>query len=523
MVPRITTRLLSHMPTLLFLGVFLFGAVASRGIGPAWDEPDNIFSGGQYATFFRNGLNPSILSRRDPDASAFGERIYTQEPAIARYPPIPNYVGTLITTIQNAGSNPSGRDIIASFHVATALFFALLVATTFRFAVLLGFSVWESLLAALLTFTYPTLFGHGLSNLKDTAQIALFTLTLYYLVRFTRLRQMRDLIAGSVVWGLALASKFNAIYIPIIWMCWTLLIKRRKTVSFAPHFFTVLSGGLAVMIMVWPYLWFDPTGRIGEVIAYFTTVGRGYRLFWDGTLYQVGVGQILWWYPFANIMLGTPLPLLILLVSGVWSGIHSIRVHTRHQELVYLLLCWITVPLLRAFLPNAAFYDGMRHFMEIIPALMLLSVFGLRYLRTLGNLGRFAPLVALLVLAQLTVINVLYFPYSTGYLNMLARNANGRFDRDIEALSVKEAVDYVHRKYGRMTVWSPIGGHLSWYYLTPKDRYVYSASEADTVILVNKSSHIREKEFVEALPKRLALTHVIMRDGAVFAWIYRQP
>ncbi len=512
----------------IFIIVFVIGLFLAPRIGPAWDEPDNIFAGGQYATFFGNGMNPRILTRRDPDASEFGDRIFTQEPAIARYPPFPNYIGTLIAKLSALPNRTTtGKDIIVSFHLATALFFALLVATVFPFGKLLGFSYWESALAALFTFSYPTLFGHGLSNLKDTSQVALFTLSLYFLAKFTLLKHRSALIAGALIWGLGLASKFNAVYIPVIYIVWILLTKRGKLASYTLPMLTVLVIGLVTTVLLWPYLWFDPVNRIGEVIAYFTTVGQGYRLFWNGTLYQVGVGQILWWYPFANILLGTPPLLLVLIVAGVWSAMRTIISRHSSWEKVFLLFVWIAIPLLRAFLPNAAFYDGMRHFMEILPPLLLTSVLGLRFL--LSRLERVRHIsmvtrwyVVAPIFLHLFVVNMLYFPYSTGYLNMFANNPNERFDRDIEALSVKESVDYLHRKYGDITLWSPIGGHLSWYYLTPADRYVYSATEADTIILVNKSSHIREKEFRETLPKQFALDNVIVRGNAIFAWIYRQ-
>ena len=126
------------------------------------------------------------------------------------------------------------------------------------------------------------------------------------------------------------------------------------------------------------------------------------------------------------------------------------------------------------------------------------------------------------MIAELLFINATYFPYSTGYYNFLARDPNVRFDRDIEALSVKEGVDYVHKTYGAVKLWSPIGGHLSWYYLTQEDRYVYSPEDADSILLINKSSHIRQAEFHETVRNDFTLDYVIRRGNAVAAWVYRR-
>lgn len=468
------------IPWALFLLVFFVGVFLSPAIGPAWDEPDNMFSAGVYA--------------RD---SSFTDQIYPLDRNLAHLPPVHNYVGLVFVWIRTMlGIPATAPNIITAFHWSAALFFALLVAYTFLFARLLGLSTPLSVAAALFTYLYPTLFGHGYSNTKDIAQASLFTVSLYYLVK-------KNLLAGAAVWGLALATKFNAVYVPIIWGIWGIRgIKGRRVIG-------VLGVGLVTAFLVWPYLWSDPIGRALEVVRYFTTVGQGYHAFWNGVVYRVGAGKALWWYPWANLVLVTPIPMLILAVIG---GIRAIR----ERKTYGILLIWLVVPMLRAFLPSAAFYDGLRHFLEVLPAWALLAAMGL------GELKKYSFFLAPFVVVQLLFINATYFPYSTGYYNFFAKDANVRFDRDIEALSVKEGVDYLHKKYGAIKLWSPIGGHLSWYYLTSKDQYVYSASPADSIILVNKSSHIRQSEFESAIAGDFVLDYEIRRGKGVFMWIYRK-
>jgi hypothetical protein len=510
---------------ILGLSVFLIGSVLSVGIGPAWDEPDNIVAAGQYAQFFKT-WDAQILTRRDPQASLFGGAIFSQEPSLARYPPIPLYAGTIVTLIGQAmGLVNDAHGVIVAFHIATAAFFALLVVTVYYFGRLLGLSVTLSLFAAVLTWMYPTLFGHGLSNLKDTAQVAMFTSALYFLVRFTFHHSRGDLIKGALVWGLALATKINAVYVPIIWIVLDLgfrmyEVRKNHLTSLILHlksYAIVLIIGLLTVFVVWPYLWFDPFARGMEVVRYFTTVGQGYRLFWDGVSYQVGVGEILWWYPWANILVSTPPLLLFALFVGIVAVVQA------RETRALLLLVWIAIPLLRAMVPNAAFYDGLRHFLEVIPSCMLVAAFGVQYLgRLLKRYTYVMRVISLAVLLPMVWINTVYFPYSTGYLNKLARNQNTAFDRDIEALSVREAVAYAHQAYGAVAVWSPIGGHLSWYYLNFNDRYVYTAQEADTIILVNKSSHIQQEAFTQLVGEIHRIDAVIERSGAIFAWVYRK-
>jgi len=512
---------------LLFILVVVVGVSLVPQIGPAWDEPDNIFSGGQYWNFVKSGFNQKILSSRDSTTSYFGDVIFTQDPTIARYPPVPNVIGSVAALIgERLGFEHTAIHIIIEFHIVSVFFFALLVATVFKFGELLGLGVWESVFAAFICALYPTMFGHGLSDLKDAAQVSLFTVSLYLLVKGTLEKIPHDIVLGAIVWGLALATKFNAIYVPIIWFLWRImscqLDKNKKAyVSFITSLVLILSIGLVTMFIVWPYLWNQPIAHVLEVVKYFTTVGQGYRVFWDGVLYQVGVGKSLWWYPWENLLFETPFLLLLAILIGIAKWILFIFKKNKSACKISLLVIWIVVPLVRSILPTAAFYDGLRHFMEVLPPLFLLAAFGISRISSRG-IHLFCIVLAIGILGHLAFIDSTYFPYSSGYFNMFAVNPNVLFDRDIEALSVHEAVAYVHAAYGRVRIWVPIGGHLSWYYLTTGDIYVYSATDADTIVVINKSSHFSQKEFETTIADTYQLVHTISRDNAIFAWIYRR-
>jgi hypothetical protein len=541
-----------YIPVMLFCLVLIVGIRLAPAIGPAWDEPDNINAGGVYIRFIQSGFDRKILESADHSGSYFSQKIYTQDPTIARYPPVPLYVGGVIALVrEKLMGSLTADDIIVAFHFATVLFFALLVSTVYRFGRLLGLGGWLSVFAALTTFLFPTLFGHGLSNIKDTAQVSLFTLSLYYLVRGNRGNKGNwgDMGKGAVIWGLALATKFNAIYVPIIWCLWVATAEvgmrcsahRQVTLlsSYGVHTLRddarkrtpprvglvmmslswVIIIGLVTAIVVWPYLWSDPIGNAWKVISYFTTVGQGYKIFWDGIRYLVGVGKPLWWYPWAVLFFATPIMVLLLVFIGGIQVIGGVRKNTRKT----ILLIWMIVPLARAVLPNAAFYDGIRHFMEILPAVLLLAGVGLEQLGKLGRVGKVSiVVVGGGVLMQMLVINSTYFPYSTGYYNMFARDANVRYDRDIEALSIKEGVEYLHKRYGPVHLWAPVGGFLSWYYLTEGDAYVYEPGMADSIVLINKSSHAIQKVFDLAVQDNFRVDHVITRGDAVFGWVYRR-
>lgn len=539
------------IPLLLFILVLTTGVILAPHIGVAWDEPDNIVAGGTYWKFFTHGFDQSILTSGEDDASLFAGEIFSQEPSIARYPPVPNYVGTALAVAGKAmGFVMIDTEIISAFHIASAIFFAILIAYVWRWCVLLGMKKQTSVAVALTAFLFPTLFGHGYSNIKDSAQVALFTVSLYYFVRMGKERSVRDGIIGSVVWGLALATKMNAVYVPIIAAAWFLVARpplpTRLNAVQLPYvlrlgFAGALLGiiGLVSMVAVWPYLWVDTISRTQEVIAYFTTVGQGYRVFWNGTLIQVGAGQIWWWYPWANLWIVTPPLVLVLTLVG--AGVLCIGQMKRYRSMLedieidrslgLVMILWVIIPFLRSFMPQAAFYDGVRHFMETLPAVVIIAWVGAlflwsRILRLAPQVRRHARLLEIasagFIIGPLLVVCVTYFPYSTGYYNVFAADPNTFFDRDIEGLSVKEGVEYLKSTYGNIRLWAPVSGHQSWYYVTTDDRYVYNEYEADSIILVNKSSHARQPEFHAQIADMFVIDHIITRGDAVFAWVYRR-
>ncbi len=511
------TWIVKHTSVLVFFVVVGLGFVLVPSIGVSWDEPDNIYAGGVYWNFFVQGGDPRVFEQANiPTSSYFGNTIYSQNTDLHRYPPVPNYVGTAISAIaRSAGWGNTAVAIMRSFHWATVLFFALLTVTVFRFGRLLGLNYGASLFGALGALFYPTLFGYGFSNLKDTAQAAMFTLTLYYLVRAELVASKKDLLVGGALWGLALATKFNAIYVPIIWGLWFLVLGKRRAMPV--RVLTVVAIGLVTSFLVWPYLWFDPVGRSLSVIRYFTSVGEGFAIFWNGQLFHVGIGQPLWWYPWANLVVVTPLPILILSIIGtVAVGFGLLRGKKLHS----VLLIWLVVPFLRAMLPRAAFYDGLRHFLEVLPAVILLAAEGLDIFARQWR--KTATVVAVVTIGYLIFVNITLFPYSSGYYNELARNANTNFDRDIEALSVGEAMDWLHNRYGAVRVWARIGGHLAWYWVRSGDTYVYGPETADFIILVNKSSHITRPDFEKYIGPAFRLDHVVSRSDAILAWIYKR-
>lgn len=515
----------------IFLLCFSLSCLLSPQIGVSWDEPDNIFAAGVYINFFQKGMDPSILASRDASASYFQDKIFTQEPSLQRYPPFPLYIGSIIVLMgERLFGSLNAQQIILSFHLASGLFWSLLAVSIFYITSLFGMSLLTSLTTTAMVSLHPTLFGYGLSTIKDSAQVSLFVTCLLFLILYEKTGRVRFFVISSLLWGTAMATKINAVYIPVIWGTWKFLnlmyemllgrkIEVKKIIFLIRNLIIFVSLGGVVCFVLWPYLWFDPIKRVQEVFFYFTTVGTGYKVFWQGTIYMTGVGLALPWYPVIHMFIGTPIPLLLVVFLGLMP-------RKPYRKWWSLLFIWISIPLFRTLSGSAAFYDGMRHFLEVVPAFVLLSSGGIERIgkflsRAAGNQTKGTALVALGLVTYFLLLAVSYFPYGMGYVNAFIKNPNENVERDYGGLAIAESVRQAHILYPYPArIFIPIAGHLSWYYLSMGDTYVYRMEESDVLILINKPTHVSKSIFDTQVYNKFDLKHAIMRGNDAFAWIY---
>lgn len=546
------------LPILLFLIFFIPSILISHSIGPSWDEPDNIFAGGVYFRFFKERFNQSVLTiRNEQAASIFGETIYTQNTDLERYPPFPLLIGGGIVYLKDfiTGDASSAQEIISIFHIISAMFLGIAVVGVYGILRLFKCSSVVSAGSGLLFGLHPLIVGHGLSTIKDSAQVSLFIVSLYFLLRYSMSLKRKWLVIGAISWGLGLATKFNVIYVPIIWGLFEILsgkyrIVHRVSWESRKNFFShiaqgtkhlvfsslvLVSIGLLTMIVVWPYLWFDPITRFVEVIQYFTTVGQGYEVVWNGQKFMVGTGVALWWYPLGSFLLSTPLPVLFFTLFGLVGLLRLSIVHQHRLKYLSLLIMsviWFVVPLIRIISPMSAYYDGFRHFMEVLPIISILSGVGVWWFcEVIGSFSSklfekknvFVLLVYGIVIVHSLSINVFYFPYSSGFINSLGSNKNISYDREYSGLAIYEGMKYLLDHYDSFAVWVPIGGHLSWYYIRPGiDTYVYTAIDANSIVFVNKVSHATRADLEALLSPDYRMVHEIKRGHELFGWVYRR-
>ena len=520
------------MALIIFCVVFSMGTILSADYGMVWDEPDNIFSGGVYFNFLTRGFDQKYFQTNLQSSSFFGDKIYPLDRNLVHLPPFANILASGLTYFLSYRLGLFNE--IVCFHLTSVFFLALAAGFIYLFARLLGFSKWTSVFCGFSLWLYPHFFGHGHSNIKDIGQASLFLVSLYFLAKAVLRNRLLWVFFGAVVFGLAFDIKFNAVYLPLIWNLWvlSLLIFQKDVKNLSWRWWLKANLILAVVgfltiYLFWPYLWDQPLLKMSEVINYFTTVGKGYFFFFNGKVYQAGI-DYLWYYPWVYYLLVTPAVILGLALMGIFGAIREL---IKEKKFALILLFVWFLPLGRAFLPQANLYDGIRHFLEVAPAIILLAGVGFEMIYKL--IKRYSlvmvilPLFVFLIFVNLLLINFNLHPYQTAYYNFLAggtKGAQDKFDLDLEGLSAKEAMDILHQKEGRIKVYFPLVAHLAQYYLLPGDELVGDAVQADFMVIINKKTHTGQKHFQELiknLDEEHELYEVIERNGGEIGRIYR--
>jgi hypothetical protein len=154
------------------------------------------------------------------------------------------------------------------------------------------------------------------------------------------------------------------------------------------------------------------------------------------------------------LLIATPLPILALAGIGL-AG--SVREQRRRglapvSGVLGLFQLWFALPLVLYVIVRPNAYDGMRHFLFVLPAVAFFAALGVQTAASLLPRGRSAAtaLLALSLLFPATSLIRLH-PYQSSYFNALVGGvggAAGRYETDYWISSYREAMLWINARAG---------------------------------------------------------------------------
>ncbi len=288
------------------------------------------------------------------------------------------------------------------------------------------------------------------------------------------------------------------------------------------------------MFVTWPYLWESPIARFVEVLRFMSDNPTNLSVLFGGEVYRAG-DLPRRYLPF---MLGTTLtePVWLLFLLGVIAGYWKLltdRSEKRASNLLTatLTLAWFAILVLYVLIRKPAMYDGIRHFLFILPPIFIFSGFTFEYIldfiasHTLTN-WLYAGLVVLILLPGILGILRLH-PYEYTYYNSFIGGTRGAFrnyETDFWLTCYKEAVQDLNSSVsGPVNLFVHREAYIAEYYARNGLIVLDQKGAADQIrsgdyLLVNSRTN-EDRRLLKDLPSVIQ----IKRDGALFCSIGRIP
>jgi hypothetical protein len=321
------------------------------------------------------------------------------------------------------------------------------------------------LAALLLLALCPTFYGHMFMNPKDAPFAVAMVILMLGLVRlaeeYPQPSPRTILIVGlgaglsigsRILGGLALVYALAG-FVPLF-MDEIRSQGAREAGRRFLHVLYVLTPGLIlgylVMGLIWPWSIMEPGNPFQALIYFSHFFEKPWKEMFDGAL--VSVPDMPWSYLPTLFALQLPEVLLGLAIAGVGGALAALPrgdVPARRKTILLMLTLAATLPLLIAMVKRPALYNGIRHFIFVIPPMTALAgtafAWGMNWLG--DNRRSWQPAaVAIFVFGLLLPLGemIRLHPYQYTHFNHIAgtvRAADDRYMLDYWGLALKQASD----------------------------------------------------------------------------------
>ncbi len=303
----------------------------------------------------------------------------------------------------------------------------------------------------------PRFYGHSFNNSKDIPFACAFAwsmLALAYAVRAETIGWRHALTCGAAV-GLLLATRAGGVFvfgIAGLTAIHAWLARRTRPAEADKRWPSVVLPWIAalvlcwvLMIAVWPWAHEDPLRNPLRAFGAATSFPQKYDVLFEGRI--VKSDALPWYYLIKYIVITTPLALLAMSVIGIAYSVSLQRRNWRSNEAVLcsLLQLWLAVPLLIYLIKRPNIYDGLRHFLFVLPVLALFAGLAVRWVAQRTNRKHLIPAIAAAALLVPAVKMYKLHPYQASYFNFIAgKQPSQRYDTDYWVSSYKEAIEWVN-------------------------------------------------------------------------------
>jgi 4-amino-4-deoxy-L-arabinose transferase-like glycosyltransferase len=348
-----------RFPSAILISLFVFFLLQATNprIGLTWDEPAYIAASESYMGWFQQAFTQP--------AEAFSEKgIYSAWSVNSEHPPLDKIWSGVVWSVSKNFTDDLTAHRTGNMLLVGILSGLLYLLIRDAYGPIAGFAAVVALL------TMPRFFFHAhLSALDIPAAFSVFIVTFAFWKTLDYKHWAWGLLLG-LLWGLGLATKINAIFIPITLGLWWLIFRREKRLFNR----LIIMGftGIPIFLAAWPWLYGNTIDRLGAYIG-FVTINH-----WP--IGQYYLGQFFmpppWHFSFVMIWAVLPLGLSALYFVGIARAVTE----KTDGRLGWLLFFSALTPVLAISLGKSMVYDNERLMMVAFPFLAGLAGAGFAWI-----------------------------------------------------------------------------------------------------------------------------------------------
>ena len=462
------------------------------------------------------------------------------------------YYGGFFEILAEAGARILPLGVYEGRHLVNVLFGLAGVLGTYCLARLLD-TPRAAFFAGAFLLLLPEYYGHSFNNPKD---IPLAAVSVWAMVAIAKGVQeipfipWRSIAGTALALGLLLAvrvgSAFYFFYLLVAWVGalllwhWNAGTETRDFFRHAARLIAwlgvVVVGAWLVMLIFWPYAQVKPIENPLRGIFVASRFGWDHPVRYMGADYPAR--ELPRSYLLVQIAIRLPEYFYLALLCGAIAALLAVRRNRASWTLdrrvfgLPLVVLGVLFPIALAFVADSTVYDGMRHFIFVLPLLAVLAGVGLsrflalaiaRHWRLAGGAG--VMLGAAVVLWDMVALH----PYQSVYFNRVfvggLPGAIGRFETDYWGASYREAARWVFTNVpptaGRRTVVKNCSmDFLSSYFIDEKREW--KAGFSGTVPGVEPDILLATERWqCHRAPGKVL--HVVRRQGAPLAYVIQLP
>ncbi len=234
------------------------------------------------------------------------------------------------------------------------------------------------LVSAFALLTMPRFFFHAHLAALDVPVTAMIFAVFYIFWLGHEHAGLQWTLLLGLVWGLAVATKINALFIPpIVLLSWTIIFQRRRYLFVRLALMGLIGAG--VFILSWPWLYHDLLLHLTSYVGLMTVQHLPLEQYYFGKLYAPPP----WHFPFIITIFVIPLSILLLAIVGAISMMK----HQEDRPLGGLLLMAIFVSLAIFTSGLGLVVDDERFMMPVFPYLAALA--GVGFIRVVPIVQKF--------------------------------------------------------------------------------------------------------------------------------------